>query len=58
MDLDIEMDVDVGVDYAQNDPQIPEAYTQDIITGEEQVGHVATGPDFVVGHSADWHPPL
>lgn len=32
MDLDIEMDVD---DF-QDIPQIPEAYTQDIITGEEQ----------------------
>lgn len=35
MDLDIEMDVDV--DDIQALPQIPEAYTQDIITGEEQV---------------------
>ncbi|KAK1756901.1 hypothetical protein QBC47DRAFT_421998 [Echria macrotheca] len=34
MDLDIEMDVDVDdVGFA---PQIPEAYTHDIITGEEQ----------------------
>lgn len=34
MDLDIEMDVDV--DIVQDVPQIPEAYTHDIITGEEQ----------------------
>ena len=34
MDLDIEMDVDI--DDIQALPQIPEAYTQDIITGEEQ----------------------
>ncbi|KAK3359797.1 hypothetical protein B0T25DRAFT_472933 [Lasiosphaeria hispida] len=34
MDLDIEMDVDV--DDAPYVAQIPEAYTQDIITGEEQ----------------------
>lgn len=34
--MDIEMDVDVDVDYVQDIPQIPEAYTQDIITGEEQ----------------------
>jgi len=33
MDLDIEMDVDD----VQDVPQIPEAYTHDIITGEEQV---------------------
>lgn len=35
MDLDIEMDVDA--DDIQDVPPIPEAYTQDIITGEEQV---------------------
>ncbi|KAM7223447.1 Protein of unknown function (DUF2414) domain containing protein [Rhypophila decipiens] len=32
MDLDIEMDID----YVQDAPAIPEAYTHDIITGEEQ----------------------
>lgn len=35
MDLDIEMDVD-DVQYAPP-VEIPEAYTHDIITGEEQV---------------------
>ena len=35
MDLDIEMDVDV--DEGQYNAPIPEAYTHDIITGEEQV---------------------
>ncbi|KAK5660123.1 hypothetical protein OQA88_13592 [Cercophora sp. LCS_1] len=34
MDLDIEMDVDL--DITQDIQQIPEAYTHDIITGEEQ----------------------
>ena len=33
MDLDIEMDVDDVVDT----PQVPAVYTEDIITGEEQV---------------------
>lgn len=35
MDLDIEMDVDG--DDTRDVQQIPEAYTHDIITGEEQV---------------------
>jgi hypothetical protein len=35
MDLDIDMDVDI--DNIQDAPPIPEAYTEDLITGEEQV---------------------
>ena len=37
MDFDIEMDDAFEAPQAEEAPQIPEAYTHDIITGEEQV---------------------
>ena len=37
MDFDIEMDDAFEAPQTEEAPQIPEAYTHDIITGEEQV---------------------
>jgi len=42
MDLDIEMDVDDVQDMSV--PTVPEGYTNDIITGEEQVRFGDTAP--------------
>jgi hypothetical protein len=49
MDLDIDMDVDI--DNVQDALPIPEAYTEDLITGEEQVRIASRSPSLLTARS-------